>query len=91
MEEKAAEIPAGFQRRAGDAGRYRVRHRGEDVTGKLLELFEKHPKFSRTEKVRIDVLRRLGFYSTTHQWGIITGGTQVFAQYPSWGAGSRNA
>ena len=33
---------------------------------------------------------RLGFYSTTHQWGLITGGTKVFAAYPSWGAGARN-
>lgn len=31
---------------------------------------------------------RLGFYSTTYQWGLITGGTTVFAAYPSWGAGS---
>jgi len=31
---------------------------------------------------------RLGFYSTTVQWGVITGGTKVFAAYPSWGAGS---
>ena len=30
----------------------------------LLELFESHPKFSQTEKVRIDVLRRFGYYST---------------------------
>ncbi|MFO8008256.1 MAG: alpha-galactosidase [Candidatus Brocadiia bacterium] len=30
----------------------------------LLEGFENHPRFSRTEKVRIDVLRRLGCYST---------------------------
>jgi alpha-galactosidase len=41
-----------------------VRYRGEDWTGRLLEGFEKHPTFSRTEKVRIDVLRRFGFYST---------------------------
>jgi alpha-galactosidase len=27
-------------------------------------MFEKHPKFSQTEKVRIDVLRRFGYYST---------------------------
>src|SRR5205823_6642698 len=33
-------------------------------TPRLLEMFEKHPKFSRTEKVRIDVLRRFGYYST---------------------------
>jgi alpha-galactosidase len=30
----------------------------------LLELFEAHPTFARTEKVRIDVLRRFGYYST---------------------------
>lgn len=42
----------------------RIRHKGEDLTGKLLEAFEKHPQFSRTEKVRIDMLRRFGYYST---------------------------
>jgi len=31
---------------------------------------------------------RFGFYSTTVQWGTITGGSKVFAQYPSWGAGA---
>lgn len=31
---------------------------------------------------------RIGFYSTTYQWGIITGGTKVFAPLPVWGAGS---
>lgn len=41
-----------------------IRHNGEDMTGKLLEAFEKHPDFSRTEKVRIDMLRRFGYYST---------------------------
>jgi len=41
-----------------------VRHNGEDMTGKLLEAFEKHPEFSKTEKVRIDMLRRFGYYST---------------------------
>ena len=30
----------------------------------LLAAFERHPVFSRQEKVRIDVLRRFGFYST---------------------------
>jgi alpha-galactosidase len=30
----------------------------------LLEAFERHPVFSKTEKVRIDVLRRFGYYST---------------------------
>ncbi|MHB0878735.1 MAG: alpha-galactosidase [Anaerolineae bacterium] len=41
-----------------------VRYKGEDWTGRLLEGFEKHPTFSRTEKVRIDILRRFGYYST---------------------------
>lgn len=41
-----------------------VKHNGEDMTGKLLEAFEKHPEYSQTEKVRIDVLRRFGYYST---------------------------
>lgn len=41
-----------------------VRHRGEDMTGKLLEAFEKHPVYSKTEKVRIDMLKRFGYYST---------------------------
>jgi alpha-galactosidase len=30
----------------------------------LLEAFEKHPDYSKTEKVRIDMLRRFGYYST---------------------------
>lgn len=41
-----------------------IKHKGEDLTGKLLDAFEKHPDFSRTEKVRIDMLRRFGYYST---------------------------
>lgn len=41
-----------------------IRHKGEDLTGKLLEAFENHKDFSRTEKVRIDMLRRFGYYST---------------------------
>ena len=41
----------------------------------------------------VDYLRsrgvtKLGFYSTTVQWGEITGGTKVFAPAPSWGAGA---
>jgi hypothetical protein len=31
---------------------------------------------------------RIGFYSTTVQWGQITGPTSDFAAYPSWGAGA---
>ncbi len=41
-----------------------VKANGVDRTGDLLEAFEKHPEFSKTEKVRIDILRRFGFYST---------------------------
>ncbi len=41
-----------------------VRHNGQDMTGKLLEGFEQHPEYSKTEKVRIDMLRRFGYYST---------------------------
>ncbi|ANE45514.1 alpha-galactosidase [Paenibacillus swuensis] len=41
-----------------------VQHNGEDMTGKLLEAFENHPEYRQTEKVRIDMLRRFGYYST---------------------------
>jgi alpha-galactosidase len=40
-----------------------VRHRGKDMTGKLLKAFEKS-RFSNSEKVRIDMLRRFGYFST---------------------------
>jgi alpha-galactosidase len=38
--------------------------RGSDLIPRMLELFESHPKFPTTEKVRIDVLKRFGYYST---------------------------
>ena len=41
-----------------------IKHKGKDLTGELLEAFEKHPDFSQTEKVRIDMLKRFGYYST---------------------------
>ncbi|MGQ9730466.1 MAG: alpha-glucosidase/alpha-galactosidase [Candidatus Zipacnadales bacterium] len=41
-----------------------VKHKGQDMTGKLLEAFENHPIYRKTEKVRIDILRRFGYYST---------------------------
>jgi alpha-galactosidase len=41
-----------------------VRWRGMNMIPRLLELFESHPEYSQTEKVRIDVLRRFGYYST---------------------------
>ncbi len=42
----------------------RVQWRGMDMLPRLLEMFEAHPKYPQTEKVRIDVLRRFGYYST---------------------------
>lgn len=42
-----------------------IRYAGRDIEGEeLLALFEQHPVYSRTEKVRIDVLKRFGYYST---------------------------
>lgn len=38
--------------------------RGRNMLPKLLDLFEEHPEYSVQEKVRIDVLRRFGYYST---------------------------
>ena len=43
----------------------RILYKGRLVSGEeLLAAFERHPRFSQTEKVRIDVLRRFGYYST---------------------------
>ncbi|GCF10600.1 alpha-glucosidase/alpha-galactosidase [Dictyobacter arantiisoli] len=42
----------------------KVEWRGRDMVPHLLELFEAHPTYPTTEKVRIDVLRRFGYYST---------------------------
>jgi alpha-galactosidase len=42
-----------------------IRHKGRRIgRDELLAAFEAHPVFSRQEKVRIDVLRRFGVYST---------------------------
>jgi alpha-galactosidase len=42
-----------------------LRHKGRRIgKDELLAAFERHPVFSEQEKVRIDVLRRFGFYST---------------------------
>jgi alpha-galactosidase len=41
-----------------------IRWRGMDMIPKMLELFEAHPVYQQTEKVRIDMLRRFGYYST---------------------------
>ncbi|WP_163536449.1 alpha-glucosidase/alpha-galactosidase [Gracilibacillus sp. YIM 98692] len=37
---------------------------GVDRTGDLLEAFEEHPTYKDEEKVRIDMLRRFGYFST---------------------------
>jgi len=42
----------------------RIIYDGKDWTNRILEGFESHPVFKRTEKVRIDILRRFGYYST---------------------------
>lgn len=41
-----------------------IKHNGKDLTGDLLEAMEKHPEYSKTEKVRIDMLKRFGYFST---------------------------
>jgi alpha-galactosidase len=42
-----------------------LKHKGRDIPQEeLVEAFERHPVYSRQEKVRIDVLKRFGFYST---------------------------
>jgi alpha-galactosidase len=41
-----------------------IKHKGEDLTGKLLEAYEKNENLCKTEKVRIDMLKRFGYYST---------------------------
>ncbi len=43
----------------------KIRYAGREIGGdELLAAFERHPKYSQTEKVRIDMLRRFGVYST---------------------------
>jgi len=41
-----------------------IKHKGEDVSGKLLPALESHPEYSQTQKVRIDMLKRFGHFST---------------------------
>lgn len=41
-----------------------IRYRGEDWTDRMTEGFAKHPVFLKTEKVRIDMLKRFGYYTT---------------------------
>ncbi len=42
----------------------KVKHKGVDMIPRMLDAFEAHPRFSRGEKVRIDMMRRLGYYVT---------------------------
>ncbi len=42
-----------------------LKHKGRNISkDELVAAFEKHPVFSEQEKVRIDVMKRFGFYST---------------------------
>lgn len=41
-----------------------VKHKGIELKDKLLAGFEAHPKYKEEEKVRIDILKRFGYYST---------------------------
>ena len=41
-----------------------VRYQGQEWTSRLAEGFAKHPVYCRTEKVRIDMLQRFGYYTT---------------------------
>ena len=42
----------------------KIQWRGMDLTDRMLALFEAHPTYPQTEKVRIDLLRRFGYYTT---------------------------
>jgi len=41
-----------------------VKHKGKDMRPKLLAAFEKDPEMKKTEPVRIEILRRFGYFST---------------------------
>lgn len=41
-----------------------VKYKGKELLDKILPGFEAHAKFSEEEKVRIDMLKRFGYYST---------------------------
>lgn len=41
-----------------------VKHQGQNMLDKILPAFEAHEQFREEEKVRIDVLKRFGYYST---------------------------
>lgn len=41
-----------------------IKHHGVELRDRLLEAYERHPVYAQTEKVRIDMLRRFGYYTT---------------------------
>lgn len=41
-----------------------VKHKGKDMNPLLLEAIKNHEEFSKTEKVRIDIMERFGYFST---------------------------
>lgn len=41
-----------------------VKHKGKDMNPVLLDKIEKHTTYSKREKVRIDMMRRFGYFST---------------------------
>lgn len=41
-----------------------VKHKGEEMNGKLLEALMADPEIAQTEKVRIDMMKRFGYFST---------------------------
>jgi alpha-galactosidase len=41
-----------------------IKHNGEELNGKLLAALEADPEISRTEKVRIDMMKCFGYFST---------------------------
>ncbi|MBN2739199.1 MAG: alpha-glucosidase/alpha-galactosidase [Spirochaetales bacterium] len=42
----------------------KINFRGEDWTSRLYDAFMTHPEYSHSEKVRLDMLKRFGYYST---------------------------
>ena len=41
-----------------------VKHKGVDMLDKILPAFKKHKEYKKTEKVRIDIMERFGYFST---------------------------
>ena len=54
-------VAAGINHQTWDT---KIQWREMDIVPILLDLFEAHPTYRQTEKVRIDMLRRFGYYST---------------------------